>query len=36
MNKKLDGRWLITMRRHIICVIGGILYDTFDCSENCI
>ena len=34
MNMKLNGRWLITMRGHITCVVDGILYDTFDCSEN--
>ena len=34
MNMKLNGRWLITMRGHITCVVDGILYDTFDCSES--
>lgn len=29
----LKGRWLITMRGHITCVIDGIIYDTFDCSD---
>ena len=34
VNLNLPGRWLITMRGHITCVIDGILYDTFDCSDN--
>ena len=34
VNLNLPGRWLITMRGHITCVINGILYDTFDCSDN--
>ena len=34
VNLNLPGRWLITMRGHITCVIDGMLYDTFDCSDN--
>ena len=34
VNLNLPGRWLITMRGHITCVIDVILYDTFDCSDN--
>lgn len=34
VNLKLPGRWLITIRGHITCVVDGVLYDTFDCSEN--
>lgn len=33
INLNLQGRWLVTMRGHITCVIDGILYDTFDCSD---
>lgn len=34
LKLNLTGRWLITMRGHITCVIDGVLYDTFDCSEG--
>lgn len=34
MDLKLEGRWLLTMSGHITCVIDGILYDTFDCSDR--
>ena len=34
VNLNLPGRWLITMRGHITCVIDGVIYDTFDCSDN--
>lgn len=34
LNMNLKGRWLITMNGHITCVIDGILYDTFDCSDR--
>lgn len=34
LDMKLKGRWLITMNGHITCVIDGILYDTFDCSDR--
>lgn len=34
LDMKLEGRWLITMNGHITCVIDGILYDTFDCSDR--
>ena len=28
------GTYLITMKGHITCCIGGILYDTFDCRDR--
>ena len=34
MKLNLPGRWLITMKGHITCVVDGVLYDTFDCSDN--
>ena len=34
LDMNLKGRWLITMNGHITCVIDGILYDTFDCSDR--
>lgn len=34
LNLNLSGRWLVTMSGHITCVIDGILYDTFDCSDR--
>lgn len=34
MDMGLKGRYLITTRGHITCVIDGVLYDTFDCSDN--
>lgn len=33
-NMKLPGRWLVTMRGHITCVIDGVIYDTFDPSSR--
>lgn len=34
LDLNLKGRYLITMRGHITCVIDGTIYDTFDCSNN--
>lgn len=34
LKLKKPGRWLITMSGHITCVIDGIIYDTFDCSDR--
>lgn len=36
LDLRLKGRWLITMNGHITCVIDGVLYDTFDCSDRII
>lgn len=30
----LSGTWLVTMSGHITCIIDGIIYDTFDCSDR--
>ena len=30
------GTFLITMRGHITCIKDGIIYDTWDCSDNII
>lgn len=34
IDLKLKGRWLVTMSGHITCIIDGVLYDTFDCSDR--
>lgn len=34
LDLNLKGTYLITMPEHITCVIDGVLYDTFDCSDD--
>ena len=33
-NKRKEGIYLATMRGHITCIIDGIIYDTWDCSNE--
>ena len=34
LDQNVKGRFLVTMAGHITCVIDGVLYDTFDCSNR--
>lgn len=34
LDENVKGRFLVTMSGHITCVIDGVLYDTFDCSDR--
>lgn len=34
LDLKLEGTYLVTMAGHITCVIDGVQYDTFDCSDR--
>lgn len=36
LELQLPGRYLVTMRGHITCVIDGVCYDTFDPTDRLI